>query len=76
MLPPAHAGPPLLPDGHVLSVDRPADPLDCGSSLSGGVLAPLPAKIRLLHVLEQRDDLARAIRARAAGARASVAVDR
>lgn len=47
-LPPAYVGPPA--DGRtVLAVERPTDPLDCGFLLSGGVLAPLPAKVRLPH---------------------------
>ena len=50
--------PPPVADGHVLAVERPADPLDCGFLLAGGVLAPLPAKVRLPHDEDAEDDLA------------------
>ena len=48
-VPPSYAGPPVPADGHVLAVERPVDPLDCGFLLAGGVLAPLPPKVRLPH---------------------------
>lgn len=48
-LPSAPVGPPVPADQHALAVERPADPLDCGFLLSGGLLAPLPAKVRLPH---------------------------
>lgn len=38
-----------VPDSHVLAVELPVDPLDCGFLLAGGVLASLPAKVRLPH---------------------------
>jgi hypothetical protein len=44
-VPPPVAEP--LPETHHLAVERPADPLDCGFLLSGGVLGVLPAKVRL-----------------------------
>lgn len=43
--------PPSLLDAdvdHVALSERP-DPLSCGFLLAGGVLAPLPAKVRLPH---------------------------
>lgn len=40
---------PDVPPEHVALDTRGPDPLDCGFSLSGGVLAPLPAKVRLPH---------------------------
>ncbi len=55
LLPPSYAGPPVPTDAHVLAVDRPADPLDCGFLLSGGVLAPLPGKVRLPHEDDEDD---------------------
>lgn len=48
--------PPPVADSHLLAVERPADPLDCGFVLSGGVLAVLPAKVRL--PLPEDDDAA------------------
>ncbi len=54
-LPPSHAGPLVPTDAHVLAVDRPVDPLDCGFLLSGGVLAPLPGKVRLPHEDDEDD---------------------
>ena len=54
-LPPSYVGPPVPADGHVLAVERPADPLDCGFLLAGGVLAPLPAKVRLPHDEDAED---------------------
>ena len=46
---PVYAAPPAALDPHVLAVEVPADALDGGFLLAGGVLAPLPAKVRLPH---------------------------
>ena len=46
---PVYAAPPAAVDEHVLAVEHRDDPLDCGFLLAGGVLAPLPAKVRLPH---------------------------
>ncbi len=59
VLPPAYAAPPAQVDTHVLAVERPADPLDCGFLLAGGVLAPLPAKVRLPHDEDAEEEPAR-----------------
>lgn len=40
---------------HVALSDRP-DPLDCGFVLAAGLLAPLPAKVRLPHEDDDTDD--------------------
>ena len=52
-LPPAFGtpeAPPLdVPPDHIALDTRGPDPLDGGFVLSGGVLAPLPAKVRLPH---------------------------
>ena len=45
----AYAAPPVALEKHVLAVEHRDDPLDCGFLLAGGVLAPLPAKVRLPH---------------------------
>jgi hypothetical protein len=49
------AGPPAL-DTHVLAVERRDDPLDLGFLLCDGLLAPLPAKVRLPHEEEEELD--------------------
>ena len=46
---PVLTAPPAVLDTHVLAVEHREDPLDCGFLLAGGVLAPLPAKVRLPH---------------------------
>ena len=40
---------------HVALSQRP-DPLDCGFVLAGGVLAPLPPRVRLPHEGDEGDD--------------------
>lgn len=46
--------PPLeVPPDHIAIDQRGPDPLDNGFVLSGGVLAPLPAKVRLPHEEEE-----------------------
>ena len=52
------APPPSLLDAdsdHVALSQRP-DPLDCGFLLAGGVLAPLPPRVRLPHEPDEGDD--------------------
>ncbi len=56
--PPASVPPPPVPDTHVLAVERPADPLDCGFLLAGGELAVLPPKVRLPAPGDDEDELA------------------
>lgn len=57
-VPLATAPPPSLLDAdadHVALSHR-ADPLDCGFVLAGGVLAPLPPRVRLPHEGDEGDD--------------------
>ena len=52
----APEAPPLpVPAEHVAIDTRGPDPLDCGFSVSNGLLAPLPAKIRLPHEDDDAD---------------------
>ena len=39
-----------------LAVDRGPDPLEAGFVLAGGLLAPLPPKVRLPHEDDEADD--------------------
>ena len=58
MAPLLAAPPPSLLDAdadHVSLLAR-ADPLDCGFVLAGGVLAPLPPRVRLPHEGDEGDD--------------------
>ncbi len=52
-LPPTFRAPelprPPVPPEHVALDTRGPDPLECGFLLAGGVLAPLPARVRLPH---------------------------
>lgn len=51
-LPPA-----LASDGHeIVAEDRGPDPLDMGFLLLGGVLAPLPRRVRLPHEPDDDDE--------------------
>lgn len=48
--------PPLeVPPHHVALDTRGPDPLECGFTVTGGVLAPLPAKVRLPHEGDEED---------------------
>jgi hypothetical protein len=48
--------PPLdVPPDHIALDTRGPDPLDAGFVLSGGVLAPLPARVRLPHEDDEQD---------------------
>ena len=55
-LAPADLPPSLLAaeGDHVALSERP-DPLDCGFVLAGGVLAPLPPRVRLPHEADEQD---------------------
>jgi hypothetical protein len=58
MAPLLAAPPPSLLDAdpdHVSLLARP-DPLDCGFVLAGGVLAPLPPRVRLPHEGDEGDE--------------------
>lgn len=53
----ADAPPSLLEaDGDHVAMSQRPDPLDCGFLLAGGVLAPLPARVRLPHDGDEGDD--------------------
>jgi hypothetical protein len=51
--PPTPVAAPPAVDTHVLSVERRDDPLELGFVLCDGLLAPLPAKVRLPHEDEE-----------------------
>ena len=51
--PPAYVAAPPALDTHVRAVERRDDPLDLGFVLCDGLLAPLPAKVRLPHEDEE-----------------------